>query len=426
MIVSGQGRGDALLDEGVRQRVCHRDALLRVKGEYLVQQVRELGHLASLSLAQVLIVRGEHRAELLDRLSVADEPPDRLARHRVVLDHAEHALVVVVVVPENRPPQQLPRHRALRLDELLHHLVVGPALERDLAHVQLVQAAPDAPEVHGVGVRQTQDDLGGPVEPGLKVRGDLVVAVEHGAAKVANLDDVVGPVDQDVIRLDIRVDHAAVLEVTQGDEHLGGEGPDAVHVEAHVAAVLFDHLPQVHVHGLEHHEHVVPELERSKEPDAVPLVLRVRVHQLLAHRDLELRRLVHGLVGADNLQGNLGVLAGADVLVLRLWVRIGVKRHDALEVLRLDHGREHAPPVALHHLVPPVENLAHPRSVVPLGVVPVIAQTRRHVRRAGLSRVRGPVHPRRRPFLGLVVEHVVGEHVRSVVQRRSLRRGGRH
>ena len=266
-------------------------------------------------------MRCEHRAELLDRLSVANEPPDCLARHRIVLHHAENALMVVVVVPERRPPQQLARHRSLCLDELFHHLVVGPTLERYLAHVQLVQAAPDAPQVHGMRVRQTQDHLGRPVEPGLEVRGDLVIPVEHGAAKVAYLDDVVGLVDQNIVRLDVRVDHAAVLEVTQRDEHLGGKRPDAVHVQTDVAAVLLDNLPQVHVHRLEHHEHVVPELERSQEPDAVPLVLRVRVHQLLQHRNLELRRLVHGLVGADHLQRNLRVLALADVR----WVRGDVR-----------------------------------------------------------------------------------------------------
>ena len=60
------------------------------------------------------------------------------------------------------------------------------------------QAAPDAPGP-SVGDRQTQDHFRRAVESRLEIRRDLVVPVEHRAAEIAYLDDVVRLVHQNVV-----------------------------------------------------------------------------------------------------------------------------------------------------------------------------------------------------------------------------------
>ena len=92
---------------------------------------------------------------------------------------------------------------------------------------------------------ETQDDFRGSVEPGHQVWRDLIVAHEHGAAKVAHLNDVVAPVDQDVVGLDVRMQDAALLHEVQRHQHLGGHGADSVQSEADALAVLLSQLPQV-------------------------------------------------------------------------------------------------------------------------------------------------------------------------------------
>ena len=94
---------------------------------------------------------------------------------------------------------------------------------------------------------ETQDDLRGSVETGDQVGRELVVPTQHGAAKVAQLHDVALLVHQYVVGLDVRMQHAAVLQVMQRHEHLLGVHTDPIQVQAHTRPVLLGQLPQVDV-----------------------------------------------------------------------------------------------------------------------------------------------------------------------------------
>lgn len=94
---------------------------------------------------------------------------------------------------------------------------------------------------------ETQNDLGGSVEPADQVGRDLIVSREHSAAKVGQLDHGAAGAHQNVVRLDVSMQHSAVAQVVQGDEHLGRVLGDCCNVEANAAAILLGELTQVDV-----------------------------------------------------------------------------------------------------------------------------------------------------------------------------------
>lgn len=116
--------------------------------------------------------------------------------------------------------------------------------------IDTTQQEPDQrmlPQAQGLTIFQSQDDLWGTIEATDKVGGELVVATQHGASKVTELDDVALLVHQDVVWLDVRMEHAAVLEVVQCHKHLLSVHADAIQVEAHASTILLGQLPQVDV-----------------------------------------------------------------------------------------------------------------------------------------------------------------------------------
>ena len=94
---------------------------------------------------------------------------------------------------------------------------------------------------------QAKDDLRSTVEATDKVRGELIISAQHGTAKITELDDVALLVDQDVVRLDVSMQDAAVLEVVQSHQHLLCIHTDSVQVQAHASTILLGQLPQVDV-----------------------------------------------------------------------------------------------------------------------------------------------------------------------------------
>ena len=96
-------------------------------------------------------------------------------------------------------------------------------------------------------IAQAQDDLWGAVEAGDEVRRDVVVPNEHSTAKVADLYEGSGGGDKDVIRLDVRMQNAAVPQVVERAQHLGRVRAHSVDVEPDALAILFGELPQVDI-----------------------------------------------------------------------------------------------------------------------------------------------------------------------------------
>ena len=94
---------------------------------------------------------------------------------------------------------------------------------------------------------QPKDDLRGAIEATDKVGGELIVATQHGAAKVTKLDNIALLVHQDVVWLDVCMEHAAVLQMVQGHQHLLGVDAHPIQVEAHTSTILLGQLPQVDV-----------------------------------------------------------------------------------------------------------------------------------------------------------------------------------
>ena len=72
-----------------------------------------------------------------------------------------------------------------------------------------------------------------------------------GGPQIAQLEQRLGLVDQDVVRLDVGVDDVALSQQLEREEELVRVRAHRVDVDAHVLAVLFQHLPQVHGERLE-------------------------------------------------------------------------------------------------------------------------------------------------------------------------------
>ena len=400
------------------QRAAYGDPPVWAEHEHLAQEVCKL--------VQLLPVRRHARLglQLLEevprRLWVAHRGPGGLPRHRIRLQQVKCRVHVVVEVPlhESSPLQHLLGEPALQVHHQLQHVVVAVAWEGDLAGEELVHHAPERPHVHGVTVRQAQDYLRSPVEPGHEVGGELVVAGVHCTPQVAQLHLGPARVHQHVVRLDVRVQYSARPQQPERLQQLVRVRPHRLEVDADLPAELLYDLPQVEVQSLEAHAHVAPVLEMLHEVDAVALALRVRALELPQDVDLLLRGLPHHLVVAHDLDGKFGSVLPPSNLP------------------RPQHGTEHALAAVGVHLVAPhraPQHLAHAKVVVPLGVVPVVRQAlapnARGLRvmvagRAALRHVPGAiVEPR-----VLLGEHVVptvvgGEHVVMVMVRIPRGRG---
>lgn len=99
----------------------------------------------------------------------------------------------------------------------------------------------------GLTVFEAQDDLRGSVESANQVGRDLIVSREHGAAEISQLDHGAAGTHQDVVWLDVSMQHPTVAQMVEGDEHLSRVLGDGCNVQADAVAILLGQLTQVDV-----------------------------------------------------------------------------------------------------------------------------------------------------------------------------------
>ena len=299
-------------DERMRHDLFDGDALGRVDLQYLVEQVLELQHLL-VGLADKVLVGDQLGQNVARRRHV------RQQRHFLVLGDLVHlainevAIGVEVFVFESRSLDELVRHLAAQVHEQLDHVVVRLAREHDLARVQLEQCHGHRPQVDAVVIRQSENyaytqidqtirekineetsvsreklltDFGCTIESTDQVFGDLAVGRVRRGAEIAELEHKFGLVDEYVVRLDVGMQYLALLEQTQRSEQLASVGAHRGHVQAHILAVLFEQLAQVHAQRLEDQAQVLLVVEAREQSQAVELVLRIGLVQLAQKLEL--------------------------------------------------------------------------------------------------------------------------------------------
>lgn len=161
--------------------------------------------------------------------------------------------------------------------ELLEHLIVVAAREHELACVQLEQAHPHRPQIHGKGVLEAETDLRGAVVTRHHVRCDHRLMRPVGRTKVADGYRLEIFRDEDVVQFDIAMQHIAFLHVVQPDEHLARVHSDPCEGDADLAPIRLEELAQVHVHGMEHQAQVALVLKVRQQFADVLLAFRIFV-----------------------------------------------------------------------------------------------------------------------------------------------------
>ncbi|GIX66267.1 mediator complex subunit MED10, putative [Babesia caballi] len=386
-------------NEGVLQRLLRRQALRGVQRQAPLQQVAQLPHLADHHLLpgraavdprlplQQRVGQAARRAQVPQQLRrvLAAEP---------VAGAVEKVQVLVEVLRgELAGAEHAVGHLALDLHHELEHVVVGAAGEEDVAGGELVDGGRGAPDVDLAVVAEAEDDLGGAVEATHQVGGDLVLRGVAGAAEVAHGDAAEVVVHQDVVGLQVGVHYAGAPHVAEGDEELAGvrvhvreaEAAAALAVEAQGAAEVAP------VPGKDHAD-MAAVLEAVQEAHDVPAVLGVGVVEAAEDGDFPLCSTHHYVVVAYHLDGDVGVGFAVEAA------------SDGGKHALADHFGDDA--------VAGSENLAYSRLVVPLGVVPLVAEAADRLSAAGAP---APVDGRGR-WLAAFGVVVVGEHVDVVVR----------
>lgn len=99
----------------------------------------------------------------------------------------------------------------------------------------------------GRTIFEAQNDFRRSVESADQVGRDLIVSREHGAAEVSQLDHGAACTHQDVVWLDVSMQHPTVAQMVEGDEHLRRVLGDGCNVQADATTVLLGQLTQVYV-----------------------------------------------------------------------------------------------------------------------------------------------------------------------------------
>mmetsp|Transcript_61773 Transcript_61773/g.171216 ORF Transcript_61773/g.171216 Transcript_61773/m.171216 type:complete len:337 (-) Transcript_61773:1073-2083(-) len=219
------------------------------------------------------------------------------------------------------------REGATDLQHLPKHHVVRPASEKDPAGAQLEERHPCAPEVDLSVINVPYHDLRRPVVARLEVRRANLVRDVHGAAEVADLYLGLALRHQQVVRLEVPVDHLHLPQHAQRQEDLPRILCYGLQRQPPALAILGEGGPQVTLLQVEDHAEValVDEGLRGREEHevlgALWVLLRPLPRQAPVEFDLLLGCPAHHMVGADELDGIVGVL---------------------LRVLAPEHAREHA------------------------------------------------------------------------------------
>mmetsp|Transcript_68966 Transcript_68966/g.189363 ORF Transcript_68966/g.189363 Transcript_68966/m.189363 type:complete len:655 (-) Transcript_68966:682-2646(-) len=337
------------------QRLGGSQTLGGIEHERLLEQIREHLDLPRLRLGDL----GGHqlRADVLARqraLLKLDDAYDLPLGHLVALLRQKIVVGIEMQLRESALANELMRHLALHLLDELHHVIVRIALEHDFSGVQLEEGDARRPHVNRTPIIDSHHDLGRAVETRDQIRRYLVVVTAGGGPEIAHLDHVVLVVDDDVVRLQVRMHDVQTLHVAQRGEQLPSVHPDCVHLDATLVAVLAKGHPQILVERLEDHAQVVLVVKRAEELDAMLLALRVVPRELLQVHDLLLARTPHHLVVSLHLDGHLQPGGAAHV--------------DATHDSREDTFAKGA-----KHLVAVVEYVAHTVRIVALLVIIVVA-----------------------------------------------------
>mmetsp|Transcript_6160 Transcript_6160/g.15280 ORF Transcript_6160/g.15280 Transcript_6160/m.15280 type:complete len:334 (+) Transcript_6160:121-1122(+) len=212
------------------------------------------------------------------------------------------------------PPPERPVHHnaawdgAQKLHDLSKLVVVPLAGEKCLAGEELVECARKSKRVRCGRWLAAEDDLGGPVKPAHKVGADLDVINLYRSAKVAELDDALAFVYQDIVRLDVQMKDPTSVHVAQPQQQLLRKR--AHHRQRHTPAVRLcpKHLTEVIPHALKNQTLVPTEGKRGEHSDDMPLALAGGILQLLEYLNLLLSSLPHQIVRPHHLNSHHGVV----------------------------------------------------------------------------------------------------------------------
>lgn len=128
------------------------------------------------------------------------------------------------------------------------HVIVAPAWEEDLSRVELVQCTSHAPHVQAAIVGQAEYDLWCSIEPRDEVRGDIPASVGLGRSRtqIADLEDRLAGVHEDVVRLDVGVHDSKLPEKLHSQQDLVRIRAHGAQVDTDILAEPLDDFAQVH------------------------------------------------------------------------------------------------------------------------------------------------------------------------------------
>lgn len=132
--------------------------------------------------------------------------------------------------------------------------------EQWITDIELVQDTAKAPHVDGRTVRDTQHDLGCPVETWLDVGVDLLV-FETATTEVDDLDTWLVDLSQEnVLGLEVAMNDTVLVQVVKGDKDLDCESFDKIQRKA-LEVIHLDELIQVDREHFKCDHEMLPEVE---------------------------------------------------------------------------------------------------------------------------------------------------------------------
>lgn|SRR5690242_940711 len=151
---------------------------------------------------------------------------------------------------------------------------------------ELCKDTAETPHVDSQAIAHTQYDFWRTIEARLDVSVDLLV-LETARSKVDDLDlRVQWMREQNVLRLQIAVDHPLTLQQNQRAQHLLAETADKTRGKA-LELVCLDELVQIHAKKLGRYAKMPTEVEALRKVDHTMLVVGILVNKIskVADRD---------------------------------------------------------------------------------------------------------------------------------------------
>lgn len=162
-------------------------------------------------------------------------------------------ICVKVLILKLALPDDLVGNFSLHVHEPLQHVVVRMSTKQNFASIELINSATSGPHINTVIIRHAENNLGRSIEARDQIRRDVIVLDQTGAAKVAQLQHQVALIHQNVVGFDVCVQYLALFEELQRQKELLRVTSHCLDVQAHIFAVLFEHLTEVHRQRLHDH-----------------------------------------------------------------------------------------------------------------------------------------------------------------------------